>query len=95
MGVGLGLRVGLGFGVGVGFGPDEATVNRSVADSNFPEPHVVLEAFPGLSATSPVQVAEPWPRGVTVIRNTASSPTGSPTSGFESAGFLKETRVPP
>jgi hypothetical protein len=60
-----------------------------------PEPHFRSPLGPGLSKARPVQVEAPATLAVPVIRKTAESPTGSPTNGFWSGGFLNVTRVAP
>jgi hypothetical protein len=98
VGVGMGVAVGVGVGVGVGGGVgvgEAPTVNANEIVGNVPEPHDVEVDPPGLSAAIAVHIKEPAEDAVPEIRKTALSPTGSPTSGFLSGGFLKVTIVPP
>jgi hypothetical protein len=92
VGAGVGVGVGLGVGTGVGVGEDP-TAKESEIVANVPEPHDVDVAPPGLSAAVAIHVSDPAVAGVPEIRKTATSPTGRPTSGFLSDGFLKVTMV--
>jgi hypothetical protein len=95
-GVGLGVGAGVGVGVGVGVGPiGMATLSVMPSVGKIPEPQSVPPLEPGLSWARPVHVVSPVAVGVPVIRNTARSPTGSPTSGLLSDGFWNLTRTPP
>jgi hypothetical protein len=71
------------------------TENTTEIVGNTPEPHEVEVAPPGLSAAVAVHVSDPEPDAVPEIRNTALSPTGNPTSGFLSGGFLNVTMPAP
>jgi hypothetical protein len=96
VGVGLGDGVGIGLGIGVGVAPvGRATLNTTDSVGNVPEPHFGSPLDPGLSKACPVQLDAPATPGVPVIRKTAESAAGSPTSGFVSVGFLNVTRVAP
>jgi hypothetical protein len=92
--VGVGVTVGFGVAVGVGVGAgvgDRAMLNVNQIVGKVPEPHDVEVAPPGLSAAIDVHVRMPEAVATPLIRNTALSPTGRPTNGFLSEGFLNVT----
>jgi hypothetical protein len=94
--VGAGVAVGLGVGAGVGAGVEvPLTVNDKPIVLNWPEPHFVEPAEPGLSKAVAVHDRAPAVDAVPLIWKTAESPVGSPTSGFLSEGFLNAMRVVP
>jgi len=66
-----------------------------VSIGKLPDPHFTSPLAPGLSKACPVQVDAPATPDVPVIRKTAESLVGRPTSGLLSGGFLNVTRVAP
>jgi hypothetical protein len=56
---------------------------------------LVVPAEPGLSNAVAVQDIVPAADAVPATRNVAESPTGNPTRGFLSEGFLNAIRVVP
>jgi hypothetical protein len=96
VGGGVGAGVGGGVGAGVGGGVEvPLTVKVRPTVGNWPEPHLVDPAEPGLSNAVAVQDIVPAAGAVPATRNVAESPTGNPTSGLSSEGFLNAIRVVP